>query len=344
MSIRFHQLDLNLLVALDALLAEGNITAAARRLNLSQSATSGILSRLRDYFGDDLLVQHGRHMTPSPLALELGARVRDVLQTVHSTIINRTAFDHATSHRHFRICASDFVRTVLLARVARQLEREAPNITVEISNLEEDPGAKLHRGEIDILIMPEYLFDNEHPKVNLFESEHACIVWAGNAQVRDGLSFERFMQLGHVVIRFGKTLTPGFEEWFIRKYGHTRRIELITDDFNSVPQFICGTSRVATVHRRLASFYARHLELQVLPPPFEIPALTEGMQWHKHLDGDPGHRWLRSLIGRIAAAELDGGAGCGRADIARAPRDANAADTAAVISISTLRRSAARKP
>lgn len=304
MAIRFHQLDLNLLVALDALLTERSITGAAKRLNLSQSATSGILGRLREYFEDELLVQVGRKMMPSPLGVELIGRVRHVLQTVNSTIVTRTHFDHATSHRHFKFCASDFVKTVLLTQVARRLAQIAPNITIEISNLDEDPTGQLDRGELDFLIMPEYLLDNAHPKATLFQSRHACVVWAGNPLVGATLDFEQFMSLGHVVIRFGKSRAPGFEEWFIKRFGHTRRIEIVTDDYNSVAQFIHGTPRIATLHERLAQFYAKHLDLRLIPAPIEIPTMTEGMQWHKYLDHDQGHTWMRELICSVARGEL----------------------------------------
>jgi DNA-binding transcriptional LysR family regulator len=300
---------LNLLVALDALLAERSITGAATRLNLSQSATSGILGRLRDYFGDELLVQVGRQMMPTPLAVSLSARVRHVLVTVHSTIINREDFDPATSQRHFRICASDFVKTVLMTAVVRQLEREAPGITLEMTSPDGDPLGQLDRGELDFLILPEYLLEKQHPKVSLFESRHTCVVWTGNRLVKDTLSFEQYMELGHVVVRIGARPQPTFEEWFIKQFGHTRRVEIVTDSFNSLPQFIFGTQRIATVHERLAAFYARTLELRLIPPPVEIPVMIEGLQWHKYLDGDAGHQWMLNLIRRCAASGIEGAAG-----------------------------------
>jgi DNA-binding transcriptional LysR family regulator len=300
-SLRFHQLDLNLLVALDVLLAERSITGSALRLNLSQSATSGILGRLREYFGDELLVQVGRKMMPTPLAVSLGDRVRNVLLTVHSTIVNRSDFTPATSNRHFRICASDFVKTVLLTEVVRRLEREAPGVTLEFSGPDGDPLGQLDRGELDFLILPEYLLEKQHPKISLFESRHTCVVWTGNHLVKESLTFEQYMGLGHVVVRIGATPQPSFEEWFIKQFGHTRRIEIITDSFNSMPQFIFGTLRVATVHERLAEFYAKYMQLRLIPPPLDIPVLTEGLQWHKYLDSDPGHRWMKELIRNAAA-------------------------------------------
>lgn len=308
MALRFKKLDLNLLVALDVLLTERSVTRAAQRLNLSQSATSGVLGRLREYFDDELLVQVGRNMMPSPLGIELLTKVRHVLHTVNSTIVTRTDFDHTTSDRHFKFFASDFVKTVLLAEVAQTLAEIAPNITMEISNLDCDSASQLDRGEVDFLIMPEYLIDDAHPKMALFESRHVCVVWAGNDLVGETLSFEQYLELGHVVIRFGKSRSPSFEEWFIERFGHARRIEVITDDFNSMPRFVHGTRRIATLHEHLAAYYAEHLDLRLIPPPIDIPPMAEGMQWHKSLDRDQGHLWMREFIQGIVSRGLGGNA------------------------------------
>jgi len=243
-------------------------------------------------------------MVPSPLGIELLTKVRHVLHTVNSTIVTRTDFDQTTSDRHFKFCASDFVKTVLLTEVAQELSRTAPNITMEISSLDCDLAGQLERREVDFLIMPEYLLDDAYPKMTLFESRHTCVVWEGNKLVGQSLTFEQFLSLDHVVIRFGKSRTPAFEEWFIDRFGHSRRIAVITDDFNSMAQFIHGTQRIATLHDRLARFYQEHLDLRLIPPPIDIPAMREGMQWHKSLDRDQGHVWMRQLIRRIASRGL----------------------------------------
>jgi len=304
LAVRYKKLDLNLLFALEILLTECSVKGAAQRLNLSQSATSGILSRLRDYFDDELLVQVGRKMVPSPFAIELVTKVRHVLHTVNTTIVTRTDFDHRTSDRHFKFLASDFVKTVLLTEVAQELSRIAPNITLEISNLDCDMAGQLERREVDFLISPDYLLDDAHPKATLFDSRHTCVVWRGNKLVGQSLTFEQFLSLDHVVIRFGKSHTPSFEEWFIDHFGHSRKVAVVTDDFNSMAQFVHGTQRIATLHEHLAKFYQEHLDLRLIPPPIDMPALREGMQWHKSLDRDQGHVWMRQLIQRTASRRL----------------------------------------
>lgn len=306
--MRFNHLDLNLLVALDVLLDEQNITRAAARLHMTQSATSGVLSRLRTYFEDDLLVQVGRKMMPTPLAKELEIPVREVLLKIQTSITAKPVFDIAKSKRHFRIMASDYLISVLFAEVIQAVNCEAPQITFELMSPGETSMEMLMRGEVDLLIAPENYMPAEHPSQLLFNEEHVCVVWEGNSSVGEHMSLERYLELGHVSVAFGRSRTPGIEEWFMNQYGCKRRLEVITHDFNTLAQLVIGTERVATMHSRLARLYARSLPLRILPPPVELPVMKEFMSWHRSLDRDPLLRWLRekliamSLANNIMAA------------------------------------------
>ncbi|MCJ0765555.1 LysR substrate-binding domain-containing protein [Variovorax terrae] len=294
--MRFNRLDLNLLVALDALLAEKNITRAARRLNLSQPATSGVLARLRDYFGDALLIQVGRAMVPTPMAASLEGAVRDVLQRIQSTIAVQPAFDPATSTRHFRVIASDYPVSVVLAGAARRMAREAPGATLEIMMPgDQIPGA-IERGEVDMLIMPRQYLAEGHPSEPLYEETYSCVVWSGNRQVGDGLTLAQYMALGHVTTLFGNNRHPSLEEWFLKSSALSRRIEVTTNNFNTLPLLVIGTERVATMHTRLARMFARTLPLRVVPVPVEFPTMIWAMQWPRHLNGDPAHAWFRERV------------------------------------------------
>lgn len=181
--MRFNHLDLNLLVALDVLLEEQNITRAAERLHMTQSATSGVLGRLRSYFEDELLVQVGRKMQPTNYALELAKPVREVLLTIQSSITAKPVFDPATSKRHFRLVTSDYLISVLFAQVIQKIHQEAPNITFEMLGPSDNSGELLVRGEVDLMIVPERYTIDGHPSKLLFEEEHVCVVWQGNTQV-----------------------------------------------------------------------------------------------------------------------------------------------------------------
>lgn len=300
--MRFNRLDLNLLVALDALLSEKSITRASRRLNLSQSATSGVLARLRDYFKDELLVPVGRNLILTPLAVSLTEPVRDVLLQIQRTIEIKPEFDPATATREFRIFASDFASTVLLGELGRRISTDAPGISIEISATTATPAEQLERGEVELLILPSKFLSESQPTALLFEESYTCIVWTGNKLVGDSLSVDQYMQLGHVSSRFGTSLTS-FEESFLKDSGYDRRIEVSTTNFTSIPHFVIGTNRIATMHTRLARMLACYYPIRLLAPPIAFPKLEMCMQWNRFLDHDPSHLWLRKMLLEIADAE-----------------------------------------
>ncbi|OLS63576.1 Nodulation protein D 2 [Pseudomonas putida] len=161
--MRFKHLDLNLLVALDVLLEEQNITRAAERLHMTQSATSGVLGRLRTYFEDDLLVQVGRKMMLTPLARDLEIPVREVLLKIQTSITAKPVQDIAESKRHFRIMASDYLISVLFAEVIREVNQQAPLMTFELISPGETAREMLMRGEVDLMIAPDHYIVKEHP-------------------------------------------------------------------------------------------------------------------------------------------------------------------------------------
>jgi DNA-binding transcriptional LysR family regulator len=295
--MNFEQLDLNLLVALDALLSEMNITEAGRRVYLTQSAMSGALSRLREYFGDELLVQVGRKMVPTPLGESLAAPVREILLQIKSTLNTRPGFDPANSRRRFTIMMSDYVSTVLMPEVLRSAEAAAPHASFDVqSNDVTNPFENLNHADVDFLIMPDQFLSKEHPSQQLFTDVYTCLVWADNSLVADSMTAEQYLELGHVMLQYTRARSAFIDEWFLNKLGVTRRVEVLAFNFNAVPQLIIGTRRVATLHRRLAEFYARYLPLRIVSPPFELPTLTEAVQWHRYFEDDPGNRWLRDLL------------------------------------------------
>lgn len=294
--MRFNHLDLNLLVALDVLLEEQNITRAAVRLHMTQSALSGILRRLRTYFEDDLLVQVGRSMSPTLLGKELQIPVREVLLKIQTSIAAKPVFDVALSKRHFRIMASDYLINVLLADVIHRINGDAPHVTFELMSPGETALEMLMRGEIDLMIAPEQHINAEHPSQLLFEEQHVCVTWTGNTSLREPFTLENYLELGHVAAAFGRSRTPAIEQWFMDQYGCKRRLEVITHDFNTIPHLLIGSQRIATMHSRLAMLYAQLLPLRLLPPPVKLPVMREYMAWHRSLDGDAMLGWLRGQL------------------------------------------------
>lgn len=304
--MRFERFDLNLLVILDTLLEERNVTKASERLHIGQSGASAALKRLREHFGDELLVPVGRRMTLTPLAQTLVEPVREALLQVRAALSRRPAFDPQTEHRRFTLCASDYVTTVLMAEVIRHIAEQAPHVSIELRRPPRDFAEVFDRGELDLIVMPEpYLTQFTHPSTPLFRDTHVCLVWSGHPSVGESLTFEQYMALGHVVVRLGEDARAVmFEEWFQPRYGRQRRIECSVDNFSTLPLLVVGTQRVATLHRRLAEHAVRHLPLRMLEVPVDVPPLVETMAWPRHLQNDPAHAWLREQV-QMVAARLD---------------------------------------
>jgi LysR family transcriptional regulator, nod-box dependent transcriptional activator len=302
--MKLSQFDLNLLVALDALLTEKNVTHAGMRIHLSQSATSAALARLRNFFQDQLLVPVGGKMVLTPVAQGLVGPVRSLLLQAQATIGTNARFDPKVSLRHFSIAVSDYVATVFLAEALGRVQRRAPHISFELLPTSERAIEALEAGTLDFLIAPDVFASKTQPKIPLLEDTHTVIAWRGNSRVGRKLSLEQFQNLGHVAIHVGEGPGPNFDELFLRRLKCKRRAEVVVHSFDVVPHLIVGTDRIATVATRLAKKYAKFLPLKLIPLPLELPPMTEVLQWHKYHDKDPAFRWLREILMEQAGRNL----------------------------------------
>lgn len=300
--MRFRRLDLNLLVALDALLEEQKTTRAAQRLNVSQSAMSGMLARLRAYFEDDLLVQVGRSMQRTPLGEELAEPVRELLMQISATIELRHEFDPATVQRNVRIAASDYQASVLVVPLIRRLRTLAPGITVELIRLAETASELLMSGRAHLVIMPEQLIDEHLPSERLPADEFRCIAWDAHPLPGDTLDMATYLASGHVTPVFGPTRHPSLDELFFRQHQIVRKLQVVTHDFESMAQIVVGTDLLATMPARLAALCAQRYPIRVMAMPIALPPMQSCMQWHRSHANDPCHRWLRRQLADVAAA------------------------------------------
>ncbi len=305
--MRFERLDLNLLVALDALLDEKSVSLAAERICLSQSATSSALGRLREYFGDELLVVKGRQMVLTARGEQLIEPVRGVLDQIRATIAVTPPFDPATSDRIIRIMASDYVTEVALAQTLNDIQRAAPNMRFEVQQIDGMATESLERGQVDILITIDYAMSADHPSQILFEDDHVVVGWTENPAMQRPMTRDAYFDLPHVITRFGRGRVSAFEDWFVRRQKKVRRVEVVAPNFTAVPSFLVGTRRIATMHRRLATRMALVLPLTLAEVPMDIPPIREAIQWHLANSNDPAIRWIVERL-RVGAAEDVAGA------------------------------------
>jgi len=300
--MRFKGFDLNLLVALDALLTERSVSRAAARLNLTQPAASAALSRLRAYFNDDILTASGKRMLPTAHAESLAPVLQDVLRGIEQLISASTVFDPAASQRRFRICASDYVTTVLLTPLLPLIEREAPGVSLQIVQPSARVAQAFQQGDMDLMLVPEDYLAAEHPAELLFEEKHVVVGWAENPALSGPLTEEAFFALGHVSVELAEQAST-FAEVQLKKLGYARRIEVVAPFFSAVPGMLPGTMRLAIMHERLARMLTPSLPLKMAPMPFPFPPMREMVQYHRSRDFDAGLDWLLNLIRARASAD-----------------------------------------
>lgn len=295
--MRLDRFDLNLLVALDALLQERNVTKASKRIHIGQSAASAALARLREYFQDELLVPVGRQLMLTPLAESLIVPVHETLQQAKATLARRPNFDASTAKRRFTVYASDYVTTVALAKAVQQIAVLAPHIAIDIRTPGKDIFEQFDRGDIDLLILPKpYLSRLHHMHQAWFQDEQVCMVWQGNAAVGKSLSTEQYLAASHVAVHFNDERILMFNEWFLPPFAAQRRVEATVDNFSTLPLLIIGTQRIVTMHRRHAEYFAQYLPLRIVQANFEMPSIVEMLCWPRHLEHDPAHQWLRGVL------------------------------------------------
>src|SRR5688500_5360446 len=299
--MRLDNFDLNLLVAFDALVAERNVTRAAQRLRLTQSAMSAALGRLREALGDPILVQHGKTMVPTHYAQALAPEVASAIAGLRRLVQPSAGFDAATSARVFRIAASDYIATVLLAPLLTALEHEAPGVRLEISLPSDATSRRLAVGDFDLLLTPEEFIDPAHPAELLFEERHVVVGCRHNPLLARPLTLETFGAAGHVAVRIDGRNT--YVERELDRLGLVRRVEVHAPSFVQAPFLLPGTRRIALMHERLARMMAPLLGLSVADPPFDLSIMHEMMQFHATRRSDEGLIWLRGRLRDLAGAD-----------------------------------------
>jgi len=299
--MRFKNLDLNLLVALDVLLTERNVSRAAEKLHITQSALSNALARLRGHFGDELLVKVGRRLELTPRAELLKEPVRDILVRIESSVTASPQFDPSSSDRTFRIFVSDFSLATLVPQFLRNIAPGRYPIRFEFRPQTYEPHRTLERGEADLLIIPSEFASKDHPFEVVYSEDFVCIADIAHPRVGATLDLPAYCRERHAVM-VPASNAASFETQAMRKLGIVRDFDATTFSFVALPRLVAGTHRLATVHRRLAEQAAEHLPIRILELPFEIPPMHQAIQWHTYRSNDPAIIWLRGAMHEAAAA------------------------------------------
>ncbi len=301
-AIDIRQLDLNLLWVFLALMDERQVTRAAFRVGLSQSALSNALGRLREACGDPLFVRSGREMVPTERAGALEGPVREALAALEGALASQGAFSAAHSQRRFRIASADYCEFVVLPRLIAEIAEDAPGIALDVTPLGGAlPADDLRAGRFDLAIGYFSQIPDDCLMRDLFREDFACIARRDHPAIGQRLTLKRFTEAGHVLIT--PTGRPGsMVDDVLAKRGLKRRVAVTTPHFLVPPRVVAETDLISTLARRVAAHYAELYPLRVLAPPIPLPGFPINMVWHRRLDDAHDHRWLRERIEQLCAA------------------------------------------
>jgi DNA-binding transcriptional LysR family regulator len=313
--LNVNRVDLNLLVYLDALLRERNVTQAANQLNLSQPAMSNGLRRLRELFDDPLLVRTSEGMTPTERALELEPVVREVLTSIDRAVQPRSEFEPADAQRVFRIMASDYAEATLFPSVLSKLRELAPGLTLDIMTPSDVSFLDVERGKVDMVINRFDSMPQSFHQIHLWNDSFTCVINTDNPVLED-FTLENYLSGDHVWVSktgmgVGVGVNPddvqrlGWVDSALDKLGKKRQIRVFTRHYQAAMTLAEQNDLIVTLPTRAAQLKRDNPRVVLREPPLEIPPLELKMAWSPLLQHNPANKWLRKLIADTAR-ELDG--------------------------------------
>lgn len=298
------RLDLNLLVTLEALLVEQNVTKAAARLHLSQPAVSAQLSRLRIEFDDPLLIPAQRGMTPTAKAMELLDPLRQALDQVRAAVALHRNFEPAKAELTVTIACTDYLQAAVVKPLVMDLRTRAPGVRVALRNLDiAQLEAQMARGDVDVALMTPEVAPPGLRTRHLFDERYVLIGRRDHPRLRRKISVAQFAQLEHVIVslRGADFVTP--VDNALAALGHKRNVVLSAASFLFVPEIVVGSDFVALVPELLVRDRADRLLL--VEPPFPVEGFAVAMVWHERGHGHAGQRWVREAIVSMIKSRTD---------------------------------------
>jgi DNA-binding transcriptional LysR family regulator len=295
------RLDLNMLVTMETLLIEQNVSKAAARLHLSQPAVSAQLSRLRDVFDDPLLIPAQRGMTPTAKAIELLQPLRQALDQVRATIATHRNFDPAKAKLTVVIACTDYLQAAVVKPLAVALRTRAPGARLALRNLDmQQLEAQMARGDVDLALMTPQVAPPSLRTRHLFDERYVLIGRRDHPRLRDRITVDEFAQMEHVIVSLlgGGFSTPVDDA--LGALGHSRNVVLSASSFLFVPDIVSESDFVALVPERLVRDGGDRLK--VIECPFPVEGFAVGMVWHERSHGHGGQRWIREAIVSLISA------------------------------------------
>ncbi|BCQ27958.1 LysR family transcriptional regulator (plasmid) [Caballeronia sp. NK8] len=289
-----RRLDLNLLVTLDVLLAEQNVTRTAERLHFSQPSVSVHLAKLRDIFGDPLLLPGPRGMRPTARAESLRQPLREALASLERAVSPETAFDPATADNTWRIAATDYTESTVLLPALSGLRAAAPRTRIAVLEIVPPRLAKqAENGEIDLAFHIVSAETAGFHQQALFTESYVLVGRKDHPRLKRRPTLAQFCALEHVIVSPDGGGFFGPTDATLATLGMKRHVALSVPHFLFVRSVLATTDLVSMQPLRLAKHWP---ELRIVAPPVDVPGYEMSMYWHERVHRDPAHRWLREFI------------------------------------------------
>jgi len=295
-------IDLNLLRVLDVLLKEQNVTRAAAKLNLTQSAASSSLKRLRVAFGDELLVLVGRQMHLTPRAEALRPSVAAIIAQIED-VISPEAFEPTRSERNFVIASADYTTLTLVPALLALIRREAPGMRIKVLDLGERTMPELAAGRIDAIVAPRSALSSAGLRSrSLFSERLVCVAARRHRAIKGRIDSAAFRSLPHVLYQPGRDTSVSAAAMQLRKQRIDVDVLATCPSFASLAFMVGATDAIALLQERLAQKFEKPAQLQILPPPVKTEPLDIALFWTANQNSDPAHKWMRAAIAKAGHA------------------------------------------
>jgi DNA-binding transcriptional LysR family regulator len=304
--MNISRIDLNLLVYLDALLREKNVTKAADQLGITQPAMSNSLRRLRDLFNDPLLIRTSQGMTPTERAEQLKPQIRQILANIEIAVQPSSEFNIEESDRVFRIMASDYAESTLIPALLNEIRVSAPHIRLDILTPSDVTFQDVEKGKIDMAINRFSYLPQSFHQINVWRDNFTCLMSKDNPILED-FNLESYLQAHHIwVSKTGMGVGVGMNPTDVQRLGwvdealadidRTRHIRVFTRHYQVAALLAQQPDLIATLPKQAALLHTHQDKLALRAPPFPIVPIELKMAWSPLLHHNPGHAWMRRLI------------------------------------------------
>jgi DNA-binding transcriptional LysR family regulator len=294
--LHIARVDLNLFIVFEAIYAEGSVTRASLKLNLTQPAISHALGRLRLMFDDPLFVRQGHQMVSTPLARSIIEPVRHSLRGFEVTLNKLNRFDAASTEREFTLALRDVLESTVLPPLMVALEHDAPHARVAAVQVDRrELESELQAGTLDcaIDVLLPLAADIRHARI--LADRTLVVARRGHPRLQGGITLDQYLDEEHILAS-SRRKGPGIEDFELSRLGMQRKIRLRCQHYFAACRVVSQTDLILTMPERYARVANQQFDNQLLPLPLEMPAWDVYLYWHANVEDDPANKWLRERL------------------------------------------------